>query len=96
VSPGYLVVALTSFCLRDPASGTMHRMDTTRRLDTLAIRRLSLAAEVDPRTLQRELRSPGSVRGMTGDRIRRVFLEAFGVDAYDVHAHHDHPLQHAR
>jgi hypothetical protein len=36
------------------------------------IRRVAVSASADPRSVQRELREPGSVRGMAGDRIRRA------------------------
>ena len=41
-------------------------------LDTATIRRLSVAADVDPRTLRRELLEPGSVTGMAGERARQA------------------------
>ena len=44
-------------------------------LDKLTIRRLACEAHCDPRTLQRELDEPGSVKGLVGDRIRRVLAE---------------------
>lgn len=40
-----------------------------------ALRRLAAAHDVDPRTILRELRAPGSVRGMVGDRCREALGE---------------------
>jgi hypothetical protein len=40
-----------------------------------ALRRLSAAHDVDPRTILRELREPGSVHGMAGERARRAVSE---------------------
>ena len=37
-----------------------------------ALRRLSAAHDVDPRSILRELREPGSVRGMAGERCREA------------------------
>lgn len=42
------------------------------------LRRLAAEAEADPRTVQRELRQPGSVRSMVGFRIREA-LRAHGL-----------------
>lgn len=39
-------------------------------LDSLMIRALSVAADVDPRTFAKEVRTPGAVRGRAGERIR--------------------------
>ena len=44
-------------------------------LDLLEVRRYALDANVDPRTLVKEVRTPGSVRGAAGVRIRRVLSE---------------------
>jgi hypothetical protein len=41
-------------------------------IPTSVLRRLSVAHDVDPRTILRELREPGSVRGMAGERARRA------------------------
>jgi hypothetical protein len=39
------------------------------------LRELAVQAQADPRTVQRELREPGSVRGIVGDRVRTVLRE---------------------
>jgi carbamoylphosphate synthase small subunit len=44
------------------------------------LRRLSAAHDVDPRSILRELREPGSVRGMAGERARKA------VSAYQASA----------
>jgi len=36
------------------------------------LRRLSATHDVDPRSILRELREPGSVRGMAGERARKA------------------------
>lgn len=36
---------------------------------------LDAAAMADPRSVARELREPGSVRGLAGERIRRAFAQ---------------------
>ena len=41
-------------------------------VDRIEILRIAAQAECDPRSVRRELREPGSVRGLAGDRIRRV------------------------
>ena len=46
--------------------------------DAMAIRRWACDALCDPRSLQRELEHPGSVRGAVGERIR-VVLEQRGL-----------------
>jgi carbamoylphosphate synthase small subunit len=40
------------------------------RPDAATLRRLAVAHDVDPRSIVRELREPGSVRGMAGARAR--------------------------
>ncbi len=45
-------------------------------IDSARARELAVAAGVDPRSIIRELRAPGSVRGMAGHRARRVLAEA--------------------
>ena len=42
------------------------------------LRELAVQAQADPRTVQRELREPGSVRGIVGDRVRAA-LKAQGL-----------------
>ena len=44
-------------------------------IPTATLRRHSAAHDVDPRTILRELREPGSVRGMSGERARRAVSE---------------------
>lgn len=44
-------------------------------IPTATLRRLAAAHDVDPRTILREWREPGSVKGMTGDRCRRAISE---------------------
>ena len=44
-------------------------------IPTTTLRRLSAAHDVDPRSILRELREPGSVRGMAGDRCRQALSE---------------------
>ena len=41
-------------------------------LPAATLRRLSAAHDVDPRSILRELREPGSVRGMAGERARKA------------------------
>jgi carbamoylphosphate synthase small subunit len=41
-------------------------------LSAATLRRLSAAHDVDPRSILRELREPGSVRGMAGERARKA------------------------
>jgi len=41
-------------------------------IPTATLRRLSAAHDVDPRSILRELREPGSVRGMAGERARKA------------------------
>lgn len=42
------------------------------QVDTATARHLAVEADADPRSVRRELRAPGSVRGMAGHRIRAV------------------------
>lgn len=49
------------------------------RIDTATARKLAVAASADPRTVLREFRQPGSVRGMAGHRVRRVLAAEFGA-----------------
>lgn len=51
-------------------------MSATPRIDAAALRRLAVAASCDPRTVARELREPGSVKGLPGDRIRAALALA--------------------
>ena len=44
----------------------------TRHIDTATIRRLAVTYSVDPRSIRREMREPGSVRGMAGHRVREA------------------------
>lgn len=41
-------------------------------IPTATLRRLAAAHDVDPRTILKELATPGSVGGMTGERARRA------------------------
>ena len=41
-------------------------------ISAATLRRLSAAHDVDPRSILRELREPGSVRGMAGERCREA------------------------
>ncbi len=41
-------------------------------IPSATLRRLSAAHDVDPRTILKELRDPGSVGGMAGERARRA------------------------
>jgi hypothetical protein len=50
-------------------------------LDRLEIRKLSADLPADERTLRKELREPGSVRGLVGVRIRRALAER-GIQAH--------------
>lgn len=43
--------------------------------DTGTLRRLAVEYQVDPRSIRRELREPGSVRGMAGHRARAALAE---------------------
>ena len=45
------------------------------RPDAATLRRLAVAHDVDPRSIVRELREPGSVRGMAGARARAAASE---------------------
>lgn len=51
---------------------------TSPLIDDARAREIAVLASVDPRTVRRELREPGSVRGLPGHRIRRALVE-FGV-----------------
>ena len=55
----------------------MHTMKSRRPIpiDAATIRKLAVLAEADPRSVRKELDTPGSVRGLPGHRIRAV-LEA--------------------
>jgi hypothetical protein len=46
--------------------------------DRILVLEISAAAQTDPRTTRKELRDPGSVKGIAGDKIRRE-LRARGV-----------------
>lgn len=48
---------------------TMHGMDD---IDITTLRRICAQHDVDPRTVERELREPGAVRGLAGERARRA------------------------
>jgi hypothetical protein len=50
-------------------------METTQPLPAAILRRIAVRSSTDPRTVLREWRSPGSVKGMSGDRIRRALAE---------------------
>jgi hypothetical protein len=56
--------------------------------DAATLRRLSVAHLVDPRSITRELREPGCVRGMAGERARAAVadLRATFADAPDTQA----------
>lgn len=43
--------------------------------DAATVRRLAVAHDIDPRSILRELREPGSVRGMAGERAREAVRE---------------------
>jgi hypothetical protein len=43
--------------------------------DASTLRRLAVRHGVDPRSIQRELSAPGSVRGMAGERARAAVTE---------------------
>ena len=45
-------------------------MTEPRSIPATILRRLSAAHDVDPRSILKELRAPGSVRGTAGDRCR--------------------------
>lgn len=49
-----------------------------RRFDAATLRRLAVRAEADPRSVKKEILHPGSVRGMSGQRIRRVLQREIG------------------
>jgi hypothetical protein len=51
-------------------------MTEPRSIPATTLRRLSVAHDVDPRSILKELREPGSVRGTAGDRCRDA-LRAF-------------------
>jgi hypothetical protein len=48
---------------------------TATRLDILTARRIALQLRCDPRTVAREWRHPGSVRGMLGELLRPALAE---------------------
>lgn len=48
------------------------RVDTKPRLHAGRLRDLAVKSSSDPRSVAREYQSPGSVRGLAGDRIRHV------------------------
>jgi hypothetical protein len=45
------------------------------RPDAATLRRLAVTHDVDPRSILRELREPGGVRGMAGARARAAVHE---------------------
>jgi hypothetical protein len=45
-------------------------MQEVIRLDAATLRRLAVVASTDPRTVAKEIRQPGGVRGLPGQRIR--------------------------
>jgi carbamoylphosphate synthase small subunit len=53
---------------------TMHGMD----IDLNLLRQVAAKHGVDSRTVEREIREPGSVRGLAGERARRAVREARG------------------
>lgn len=59
-------------------------MNLTVQLSDADVQRIA-AAVADPRTVHREMDSPGSVRGMVGHRIRAV-LAAHGLRAPELTA----------
>lgn len=44
-------------------------------IDQIEVRRISCSVPCDPRTVQRELAAPGSVRGIVGERLRAVLAQ---------------------
>ena len=48
--------------------------------DTATVRGLAVEADADPRSVRKEIRAPGSVRGLAGHRIRKV-LARHGYEA---------------
>lgn len=48
-------------------------------IDSLSVRRMAVEADADVRSVQKEIQTPGSVRGRAGERIRAV-LERNRVD----------------
>ena len=61
-------------------------MSNTNPIDLATARSLAVRAEVDPRSIYRELKEPGSVRGLAGHRARRVLREAGLLPAAEGHA----------
>jgi hypothetical protein len=43
--------------------------------DAATIRRISVAASADPRSVRKEMEEPGSVRGLPGHRIRAALAK---------------------
>lgn len=54
-----------------------------KTLDEATTRRIAVEADVDPRTVLRELREPGSVRGMSGERARTALIKRGLIRAGD-------------
>ena len=52
--------------------GTVKAMADSPSIPATILRRLAAAHDVDQRSILRELREPGSVRGMAGDRCRQA------------------------
>jgi hypothetical protein len=57
-----------------------HRRDTlpapaAPRMSGHDVRTVAVITETDPRSVRKELREPGSVRGVSGRRIRRALVE---------------------
>lgn len=51
-------------------------MQATRKtLDEATLRKLAVEADVHPKSIAKELRTPGSVRGMPGHRAHEVLLK---------------------
>jgi hypothetical protein len=49
-----------------------------RRVDWATAREIAVAAQADPRTVQRELATPNGVGGMVGQRVRKALRERYG------------------
>jgi hypothetical protein len=55
-------------------------------MDTYTLRRLSVEHQVDPRTILKEQKSPGSVTGMAGHRARAALAAVGSHESQSVSA----------
>ena len=54
----------------------MTKPPRTQKVDAATLRRLAVNADADPRTVAKEIAKPGSVDGMSGQRVRAALVKA--------------------